>query len=110
MRELSAELETARGWDARKGRELEVFLAVARALPEDEQVYLKRIRWTETNPLRLTGRAKDWNAVGAFLTNLEREPLILKASFESIRKPSDKGARGVEFSGQATLVQPGRTP
>jgi Tfp pilus assembly protein PilN len=108
-RELSAELQTAQAWTSRKGRELEVFLSLARSLPEDEQVYLTRVRWTESNPLRLTGRAKDWNAVGAFLTNLEQEPLIRKASFESIRKPQS-GARGVEFSGQATLVQLERTP
>jgi type IV pilus assembly protein PilM len=105
-RELLLELDTAEGWDARKGRELEIFQAVSRALPEDEQVYLSRMRWVEGRQLRLSGRAKNWDAVGAFLSNLDAEPLVRKASFDSIRKPSDSNALGVEFSGQAVLEQP----
>ncbi len=104
--ELQLELDIAGAWDARKGRELEVFQAVSRALPEDEQLYLSRMRWVEGRQLRLSGRAKDWDAVGAFLSNLDAEPLVRKATFDSIRKPSDSSALGVEFSGQAVLEQP----
>jgi len=99
---LAGEVEAARAWRARQGRELEVLLAVARALPEDE-AFLTQLRWAEGQDVRIAGRAKEWSSVGRFLNALEREPLIERATFEDIRQPRERGAEGVAFSGTARL-------
>jgi Tfp pilus assembly protein PilN len=108
--QLDEEMASVRAWDRLKGRELELLLAVTEALPEGERVYLSQLRWTEGRGLRLAGRAKDWDAVGGFLTRLEAHPLVTKASLDSVRKPRDRKARGVEWAAQADLFAPEGTP
>ncbi len=96
-----AELEQAQAWTARKGRELELLLAVATALPEDDRAYLTQLRWVEERAVRLAGRAKDWSAAAALFSRLEADPRFVRATPDSIRRPREASAIGVEFSGQA---------
>ncbi|RMG19113.1 MAG: hypothetical protein D6731_00265 [Planctomycetota bacterium] len=107
---LQADVEQIHAWSRGKGRELEILLAVASALPEGERVYLTGLRWQAGRSLRLTGRAKDWDSVGTFLTRLEGHPLIAKASLDSVRRPRERARRGVDFAVRATLTPPGDGP
>jgi Tfp pilus assembly protein PilN len=104
-RTLREEVALAEAWTERQGRELEVLLAVSRALPTDD-VYLTQLRWGEGRSLRLTGRAREWDAVGRFLAALEEDPLFVQPRFENIRRPD--GGRGddepgVQFNGTTDL-------
>lgn len=99
---LEAELQKADAWAERRGRELEVLLLVANALPKDD-AYLTQLRWTEGGELRVTGRAREWEAVGAFFSALERDPRVERAAYDDIRRPAEKDALGVQFSGSARL-------
>lgn len=99
---LETELLRAAAWSERRGRELEVLLLVANALPKDD-AYLTQLRWTEGGELRLNGRAREWEAVGAFFSALERDPRVERAAYDDIRRPAEKDALGVQFSGSARL-------
>lgn len=99
---LQGELERARAWGERRGRELEVLLLVSRALP-GEDAYLTQLRWTEGAEVRLAGRAKEWEAVGQLFSGLERDPRVERATYDDIRRPPEKDALGVQFSGSARL-------
>jgi Tfp pilus assembly PilM family ATPase len=103
---IQRELAAAEAWTDRKGRELEVLLAVTRALPEDE-AYLTQLRWSENGELQLGGRAKEWETVGRFFAALDRDPLIESADFADVRRPREKGALGYVFTGSARLVEGG---
>ncbi|MCO5170309.1 MAG: pilus assembly protein PilM [Planctomycetes bacterium] len=107
-RALQAELELARRWEERRGRELEVLLVLSRALPA-EKAFLTSLRWVDERPVSLAGRAKDWDEVGRFLTALEHDPLVAKARLEGIRGTDGpaQGKEGVEFTGTAELREPG---
>ncbi|MBX3467813.1 MAG: pilus assembly protein PilM [Planctomycetes bacterium] len=107
-RQLQAELELARRWEERRGRELEVLLVLSRSLPA-EKAFLTSMRWVDERPVSLAGRAKDWDEVGRFLTALERDPLVARARLEGIRGADGpaQGKEGVEFTGTAELREPG---
>lgn len=109
-RALEAELQAARQWEERRGRELEVLLGVARALPP-EHAYLTSVRWTDQRPVTLAGRARGWDEVSRFLSALEQEPLVKRARLEQIRDRDASGARraeeGVDFSGVVELREGG---
>ncbi|MCA8923157.1 MAG: PilN domain-containing protein [Planctomycetes bacterium] len=99
---LASEVRVAKAWSERRGRELEVLLLLAEALPEDT-AYLTRVRWQDEGELLLTGMAKDWATVAAFVDSLERHPRVLGVTLEGIRPPREKGLLGVTFSARATL-------
>ncbi len=109
-RALEAELELAERWGVRKGRELEVMLAVSRAL-DGKRVFLTRLRWTDGKAMNLAGRARDWDEVGRFLVALEGEPLVRRVSLDGIRRAEARGGAdaGEEFDGTAEL-DPGGLP
>lgn len=99
---LQEELDRAETWSLRRGRELEVMLLVARALPPDE-AYLTQVRWQEGGEVRLAGRAKEWEAAGRFFSALEQDPRVERAAPDDIRRAQEKEALGVQFSGTARL-------
>ncbi|MEZ6187029.1 MAG: PilN domain-containing protein [Planctomycetota bacterium] len=99
---LAAEIRVAKAWSERRGRELEVLLLLAEALPKDT-AYLTRVRWQDEGELLLTGMAKDWATVAAFVDQLERHPRVLGVTLEGIRPPREKELQGVTFSARATL-------
>jgi len=105
---LAAEIRTAKAWSERRGRELEVLLLLAETLPEDA-AYLTRVRWKDEGELLLTGMAKDFATVAAFVNRLEQHPRVRRVTPEGIREPKEKGLRGVTFSARATL-NPGGSP
>jgi Tfp pilus assembly protein PilN len=104
---LQAELDVARTWEARRGRELEVLLTLSRALPED-QAFLTSVRWLDGRPLTLSGRARGWDEVSRFFSKLGAEPLVLKARFDQLnrREGPAQDKEGLEFTGTAELREP----
>lgn len=112
-RALEAELNLARDWQARRGRELEVLLCLSRALPED-QAFLTSLRWVDGRPITLAARARDLDEALRFVSSLERDPLVARARVETIKRPDGpaQGKAGIEFTGTCELREPpasGRT-
>lgn len=107
-RAIQAELTAARRWEERRGRELEVLLAVARALPAD-QAYLTNLRWSDGKSVSLTGRARDIDEVGRYISALELDPLVHRARLDNISR-KDQNARdpepGVDFTAIVELREP----
>jgi type IV pilus assembly protein PilM len=99
LRRIEKETLTAQGWRAKKGRSLDVLLAVSNALPRDE-AYLTRLTWSEGHTILLGGRARDDEAVQHFLNRLARDPLVERASWNTIVRPEkdrDAEAKGLNF-------------
>jgi Tfp pilus assembly PilM family ATPase/Tfp pilus assembly protein PilN len=106
-RALEAELNLARDWQARRGRELEVLLCLSRALPED-QAFLTSLRWVDGRPITLAARARGLDEALRFVSSLERDPLVFRARVETIKRPDGPagGKAGIEFTGTCELREP----
>ncbi len=111
-RGIQAELTAARRWEERRGRELEVLLAVARSLPPD-QAYLTNLRWSDGKSVSLTGRARDIDEVGRYISALELDPLVHRARLDNIIGNRNQNARdpepGVDFTAIIELREPAST-
>lgn len=111
-RAIQAELTAARRWEERRGRELEVLLAIARALPTD-QAYLTNMRWSDGKSVSLTGRARDIDEVGKYLSALELDPLVHRARLDNVTTPP-RGGRdpepGVDFTMIVEIREPAGAP
>ncbi|MGE0710174.1 MAG: pilus assembly protein PilM [Planctomycetota bacterium] len=106
VKDIQEELHKVAGWDAYKGRELEALLAVVQALPGDDEAYLTELRWSERG-LVLRGRAKSWQNVEEFFSELEQAPIVAAASVKSVGVPKERRALGVQFDGEVRLREPG---
>jgi len=112
-RGIQAELTAARRWEERRGRELEVLLAVARSLPPD-QAYLTNLRWSDGKSVSITGRARDIDEVGRYISALELDPLVHRARLDNIIGNRNQNARdpepGVDFTAIIELREPAGAP
>jgi Tfp pilus assembly PilM family ATPase len=108
VKALDHQVQVAKSWEARKGRSLEILLAVSKALPP-EDAYLTRFQWSEGQNALLAGRARDGEAVEKFVRRLSRDPLVERATPDFIRRPdkaSEAESKGLDFAVTAKVREP----
>jgi Tfp pilus assembly protein PilN len=92
-RERGHQLSTLRAWEAQRRIPLETLMELSEAIPDS--AWIERLSMALDGRLRLTGRARNEEAVEQLLSALSRSRLWSTARFESIRRR--QGSEGVEF-------------
>ncbi|MEZ0228137.1 MAG: pilus assembly protein PilM [Planctomycetota bacterium] len=97
VKKLLREVTVAQDWEKKKGRSLDVLLAVAKGLPGDD-AYVTRLSWSEGKNILLNGKVKDQEAVDKLLRNIGKQPPVQGVQLDRLSRPEkDAESKGSEF-------------
>jgi Tfp pilus assembly PilM family ATPase len=101
---LLHEVKVVQDWEQKKKRNLDILLAVSKALPKDE-AYLTRFQWTEGKGVMIGGRVKDQDAADKFVRLLAKDPIVERATRDFLRESGEKhdASKGFEFGATVKL-------